>query len=81
MLHSSNVQIGSILASGTMSADVIETLWDVFAQKVPNTTAQFSRHALTILGMAATQKPDIIKSKLSLLVSLAFGAHRAAVQR
>ena len=59
-----------------MSNDVIDTLWDVFAQKVPNTTTQISKHALMILGMAAAQKPDIVKSNISLLVSIGLGQSR-----
>ena len=47
---------------------VIQLLWQRFALKLPQTTAQEQRGAINILSMIAGAEIDIIKSNLSVLV-------------
>ncbi len=67
------IQMRVMLLAGFVTDDTIQVLWDVFAQRVPHTTSQQSRAALTILGMAGLARPEIIKTNLSLLVSIGLG--------
>ena len=67
-----------MLLAGSITDDVIQVLWDVFASRVPHTTPQQSRAALTILGMAGLARPEIVKTNISLLVSVGLGKTRVA---
>lgn len=48
-------------------------MWERFAMKLPNTTAEESRVAVQLIGMLASSKEELVRSNLSVLIDVGLG--------
>ncbi|KAF2368286.1 Condensin complex subunit 1 C-terminal [Trinorchestia longiramus] len=65
--------IAQFMKSGDLSKACITLLWERFTLALPDTTAEESRAALTLLAMASNSEPSIVSSNIGVLVATAFG--------
>jgi condensin complex subunit 1 len=63
----------NLMQAKHIPGQVINLLWDIFAQKSEESSAAEGRGALIILSMLANADPTIVSSKLSLLVNVGLG--------
>ena len=64
--------VSTLISKGLLTQSTIACLWDFFSMRVPSVTARQSKGALIILSMAANSDPEIVRSKISSLVSVGF---------
>ncbi|XP_048728818.2 condensin complex subunit 1-like isoform X3 [Ostrea edulis] len=62
-----------LMKSGEIDQSVIQMLWERFAMKVPNTTVEDSRAAVTLLYMIAGADMGVVKSNIDVLVKEGLG--------
>lgn len=65
--------VSTLITKNLITKSTIKCLWDFFAMRVPNVTPRQSKGALIILSMAANSDPEIVRSKIPLLVSIGLG--------
>jgi len=65
--------VSTLITKGMIQKSTISCLWNFFAMRVPSVTQRQSKGALIILSMAANSDPEIVRSKISLLVSIGLG--------
>ncbi|XP_061198116.1 condensin complex subunit 1-like [Saccostrea echinata] len=62
-----------LMKSGEIDQGVIQMLWERFAMKVPNTTVEDSRAAVTLLYMIAGADMGVVNSNIDVLVKEGLG--------
>ncbi|GAB1602175.1 hypothetical protein Ahia01_000496400 [Argonauta hians] len=72
-LMSLETLVANFVKSGDLDNSLIQVMWERFTMKIPNTTPQESRAALNLIMMAAGGDSEIVKSNISVLVSVGLG--------
>ncbi|XP_022328669.2 condensin complex subunit 1-like isoform X1 [Crassostrea virginica] len=62
-----------LMKSGEIDQSVIQMLWERFAMKVPNTSMEESRAAITLIYMIAGADMGVVKSNIDVLVKEGLG--------
>eukprot|EP00058_Branchiostoma_floridae_P028443 XP_002613934.1 hypothetical protein BRAFLDRAFT_283981 [Branchiostoma floridae] len=65
--------ICELVRTSLLTSGVVTLLWERFALKIQGTTAEDSRGALLLLGMAAGAEPDMVRSNVDVLVQEGLG--------
>ena len=59
-----------LVRSGEIDNRIIQTLWERFSKKIPDTTDAESRGALLLISMAAGADVNIVRSNVDVLVQV-----------